>query len=418
MKTKLSILIVLALALWSCEQKQESFTLSTTVLQMKVGDIMTIEVKGGAPNAQWKTSNEDVASVCYGVVTANAIGKAIIELTSGNTTRSCEVYVNGTDGASLRITPAIVNLKKGETFQFSYGNTYEFPMTWTSSDETVALVTQSGLVTALEGGNSTISLSTGAETVTAIVAVEHEWDEYKLVWSDEFNGTSLDLDNWNIEVNGNGGGNNEAQYYTDRAENVRVENGCLVLQARKEEYKGKSYTSGRINTRNKKKFAYGKIEASISLPSGGGTWPAFWMLGATGMWPNCGEIDIMEYVGNVPNRVLFTLHSTKDRDGARSNKAAYINNIENTFHTYGIEWVEQESNGRDVIRFYVDGVVYNTQIENTIDDHDSWPFNREFYIILNLAIGGTLGGHINDAIFNNDVLMKVDWVRVYQRELL
>ena len=170
-------------------------------------------------------------------------------------------------------------------------------------------------------------------------------------------------------------------------------------------------------SKGKKEFCYGKLEARINLPSGGGLWPAFWTLGNRGNWPNCGEIDIMEYVGNVPNRILGTLHTVKDRSGSKSSRAyTDLTDIENNFHIYGVEWTCEEKNGKDVIRFYVDGVVYSEQVESVIDDDDYWPFNRPNYFIVNMAVGGTLGGYINDAIWAEPRLMKVDWVRVYQRQ--
>lgn len=399
----------------ACKPAASNLVLSESALQMVVGDIHMLDVKGAQVQVEWTSSDEDVAEVVNGVITAVSIGKAQITATAGKSTAVCDVFVSGTDGATLRITPAAVSLERGETVQLKCGNTYGLDVEWSSSDESIATVSADGVVTAVRGGNATITVKTELETATALAAVAHQWNDYQLVWSDEFDGNTLNMDNWNIEVNGNGGGNNEAQYYTDRPENLRVEDGNLIIELLKEEYKGKEYTSGRINSKNKRTFTYGKIEASINLPSGGGTWPAFWMLGNSGGWPKCGEIDIMEYVGNVPNRVLWTLHSTNDRGGGKSNKAAYLTDIENHYHTYGIEWMQEEMNGHDVIKFYVDGEVYNTQTEGKLEDQDSWPFNRPHFIILNLAVGGTLGGHIDDSMFEHPVQMKVDWVRVYQR---
>ena len=291
-------------------------------------------------------------------------------------------------------------------------------MTWTSSDESVAQVSANGMVTALKGGIATITLATNIASVNAIVSVEHKWGAYQLVWSDEFEGTTLDESVWTIQTGGGGWGNQEAQYYTARAENIRVENGNLIIEARKEEYDKNHYTSARIMSRDKKTFTYGKMEARISLPGGGGVWPAFWMMGNSGSWPKCGEIDIMEYVGNVPNRILGTLHTINDRSGSKSSRAYWGTNIEENYHVYGIEWTQEESNGRDVIRFYVDDEVFSTQTESVIDDVDYWPFNRPHFFIINMAVGGTLGGDIIDAIFATPRLMKIDWVRVYQREEL
>lgn len=393
-----------------------SFSLNPVSLQMTVGEMATIEPVGTASGIVWTSSNDSVATVFSGVVTAKAIGAATITATAGKTSVSCPVYVLGTDGASLRITPAAVSLAPGETYQLQYGNAYELPMTWTSSDESVAQVSANGLITALKGGMATISLSTNIESVSAVVSVEHQWGAYQLVWSDEFEGTTLDESVWTIQTGGGGWGNQEKQYYTNRKENIRVENGNLIIEARKEEYDNNHYTSARIMSRDKKTFTYGKMEARISLPGGGGLWPAFWMMGNSGSWPKCGEIDIMEYVGNVPNRILGTLHTTNDRSGSKSSRAYWGTNIEENYHVYGIEWTQEESNGRDVIRFYVDDEVFSTQTESVIDDVDYWPFNRPHFFIINMAVGGTLGGDINDAVFATPRLMKIDWVRVYQRK--
>lgn len=412
---RIILAIICTTCLASC-QPETMFTLQPNSLQMKVGDISTIEVLGNATNIVWSSSNEDVATVYHGVITAKAIGATTITAESGKTKVNAQVFVSGTDGATLRITPAVVEMKKGDTYQLQYGNSYDLPVVWSSSDESIATVTSDGLVTAHKGGNATISLSTNIETTTALIAVAHQWGEYKLVWADEFNGTELDLSSWTIQKGGGGWGNREAQYYTDRTENLRVENGHLIIEARKEQYDNNEYTSARIMSKDKRTFTYGKMEASISLPSGGGLWPAFWMLGNTGTWPACGEIDIMEYVGNVPNRIIGTLHTTKDRSGSKSSRQYWGENIENNFHTYGIEWTQEEKSGRDVIRFYVDGEVYSEQIESHIDNHDYWPFYKPHFFILNVAVGGTLGGNINPATFDKPCLMKVDWVRVYQRE--
>ena len=411
------IVCVAAFMLAACEKQETPIVLNQTVLQMKPGDIQTLEVVGAVANVEWTSSNPDVATVYYGVVTAQAIGKTVITASAGKQSATCEVFVSGSDGATLRITPAVVSMKKGETFQFNYGNTYDLEVTWSSSDESIASVSSTGLVTAHKAGNATITLATNVGSVTALVAVEHTWGEYRLVWSDEFEGSTLNEANWTPQTGGNGWGNQEAQYYTDRPENLRVEDGCLVIEARKEQYEGNQYTSARIYSKGKQEFCYGKLEASISLPSGGGLWPAFWTLGNRGGWPNCGEIDIMEYVGNAPNRILGTLHTLKDKYGSKSSRAyTGLTNIENNFHVYGVEWTQEEKSGKDVIRFYVDDVVYSEQIEEVIDSDDYWPFNRPNYFIINMAVGGTLGGNIDDGIWTSPRLMKVDWVRVYQRE--
>lgn len=414
-KVQVLLSVIVALVCAGCGGQSVKLQVSPTVLQMKPGDIQSLTVAGNTTNAEWISSNPDVATVFFGVVEAKAIGKTIVTVKTATESATCEVFVTGSDGAALRITPAQVSLKRGESSQLSYGNAFDLDVTWSSSNDEIATVTQSGLVTAHKAGNATITLATSVESTTALVVVEHTWGEYSLVWSDEFNGSALDESVWTIQQGAGGWGNQETQYYTGRAENLRVEDGCLVIEARKEDYEGAEYTSARIMSKGKKEFTYGKLEASISLPSGGGLWPAFWTLGGRGNWPNCGEIDIMEYVGNVPNRILGTLHTLKDRSGSKSSKAYWGENIENQFHTYGVEWTQEEKNGKDVIRFYVDGNVYSEQVEEVIDDDEYWPFNRPNYFIVNMAIGGTLGGTIKD-IWNEPRLMKVDWIRVYQRQ--
>ena len=397
----------------------QSFTLNPTLLEMTVGDIATIDVQGDASGIEWTSSDESVATVFHGVVTATAIGTTTITVSNGDSQATCMVYVKGTDGATLRISPAMLTLKKGETHQFSYGNTFGLPMTWTSSAEDIVAVTDNGQVVALQPGNATITLSTSLESVSALVAVEHEWGEYALVWSDEFNGTTLDESVWNYNTGGNGWGNNELQYYTNRQENIRVTNGCLEIEARKESYDNCEYTSARIYSKGKKSFQYGKMEARIKFPGGVGTWPAFWMMGETGGWPKCGEIDIMEHVGYLDNRASFALH-TQEKNGMNGRNwhatHSFDYPLSNDFHVYGVEWCQEEENGKDCIRFFVDGVEYATAWENKIGDHDSWPFYIPHYFILNLAIGGNMGGKVDNAIFNQQRIMYVDWVRVYQRQ--
>ena len=231
------------------------------------------------------------------------------------------------------------------------------------------------------------------------------------------------MNDWTIEVNGSGGGNQEKQYYTDRPENIRIENGNLIIEARKEEYNNRQYTSGRINSRDKRYFKYGKIEARIWMPAGGGTWPAFWMMGndykSVG-WPKCGEIDIIEHVGNQPRIASFATH-TPDKNGTKGNNwsaRAYMDGLEEQYHVYGIEWLEDDFNGMDRIYFTIDGeqMAMTQEPYEHVDQNTYWPFNKEHFIILNLAIGGKMGGTVDDNIFNSPVQMKVDWVRVYQRE--
>ena len=418
------LLIAAVVCMAACDPKQNepsnvTLELNPVTLQLKVGDIATIDTKGTATNIVWTSSNEEVASVYYGVVTAKAIGKAEITATSGKVSATANVFVTGTDGSSLRISPPVVTLRPGDTLNFSYGNTYDLDVTWSSSEPSIATIDQKGHLTAVAPGNAIITLATNIESVTARVAVEHTWGDYKLVWSDEFDGSALDETVWSYNTGGSGWGNNEKQYYTSRPENIRVKNGMLEIEARKEQYENNEYTSARIMSKNKKTFTYGKMEARIKFPGGGGTWPAFWMMGNTGNWPNCGEIDIIEHVGNLDTRASFALHTvmkngTKGNNWAKTHFFDYP--LSADFHTYGIEWAQEEKEGKDVIRFFVDDVQYAEVWEEQIDNNDYWPFNKPFFFIINLAIGCNMGGTVDDAIFNQQRIMYVDWVRVWQRQ--
>ena len=418
------LLIAAVVCMAACDPRQDepsnvTLELNPVTLQLKVGDIATIDTKGTATNIEWTSSNEEVATVYYGVVTAKAIGKAEITATSGKVSAKANVFVTGTDGASLRISPPLVSLHVGEQFDFKYGNTFDLELSWSSSDPSVVHVTNTGHVTALKPGVSTITLSTPVESVTATVTVSHNWGEYQLVWSDEFDGAALDEGTWSYNTGGSGWGNNEKQYYTTRPENIRVQNGCLEIEARKEQYENKEYTSARIMSKSKKTFTYGKMEARIKFPGGGGTWPAFWMMGNTGNWPNCGEIDIIEHVGNLDTRASFAVHTVM-KNGMKGNNWSkmqwFDNPLSQDFHVYGVEWAQEEKEGKDVIRFFVDDVQYAEVWEEQIDNNDYWPFNKPFFFIINLAIGGNMGGTVDDGIFAQQRIMYVDWVRVWQRQ--
>lgn len=418
------LLIAAVVCMAACDPKQNepsnvTLELNPVTLQLKVGDIATIDTKGTATNIEWTSSNEEVASVYYGVVTAKAIGKAEITATSGKVSAKANVFVTGTDGSSLRISPPVVTLRPGDTLNFSYGNTYDLDVTWSSSEPSIATIDQKGHLTAVAPGNAIITLATNIESVTARVAVEHTWGDYKLVWSDEFDGSALDETVWSYNTGGSGWGNNEKQYYTSRPENIRVQNGMLEIEARKEQYENNEYTSARIMSKSKKTFTYGKMEARIKFPGGKGTWPAFWMMGNTGNWPNCGEIDIIEHIGSQDTRASFALHTVM-KNGMKGNNWANTHffdyPLSADFHTYGIEWAQEEKEGKDVIRFFVDDVQYAEVWEEQIDNNDYWPFNKPFFFIINLAIGGNMGGTVDDAIFNQQRIMYVDWVRVWQRQ--
>ncbi|GGX48626.1 family 16 glycosylhydrolase [Saccharospirillum salsuginis] len=243
---------------------------------------------------------------------------------------------------------------------------------------------------------------------------------YELVWSDEFNGSSLDESLWSYQIGDGcdiglcGWGNNERQYY--QADNVTVANGLLTIEAREERNKGSAYTSGRIRSIFKGDFTYGRIEARMKLPAGQGIWPAFWMLPtdeAYGGWAASGEIDIMEAVnlgGTGGNDVHGTLHYGGSWPDNVYSGQVYTpsTSVTDNFHTYAVEWEPGE------IRWYVDGLLYQTQTE-WYSDNGAYPapFDQDFHLLLNVAVGGDWPGD-PDSTTVFPTAMQVDYVRVYQ----
>jgi beta-glucanase (GH16 family) len=234
---------------------------------------------------------------------------------------------------------------------------------------------------------------------------------WKPAWRDEFDGDALDASSWGFDLGAGGWGNGEAERYTSRPENIRVEGGALVIEARREKYQGSYYTSARVKTQGLRAFRYGRIEARIKVPSGMGLWPAFWLLGSDISevgWPACGEIDAMEYVGRDPRGVHGTIHGP-GYSGARGLTKRLDAGLEvaDDFHVYAVEWEE----GR--IRWFFDGKEYSSVSKADIGDR-AWAFDKPFFIILNLAVGGNWPGPAAlDTPFPARLL--VDYVRVYEK---
>jgi beta-glucanase (GH16 family) len=234
-----------------------------------------------------------------------------------------------------------------------------------------------------------------------------------LVMQDEFDQPgqpNAALWNYNIGTGQNGWGNNELQFYTDRAKNVTVKDGNLVITAQKESFNGASYTSARLLTKGKFEQAYGRFETRMQLPWGQGLWPAFWMLGAdidSNPWPGAGEIDIMEFRGQNPSTVLGTVHGPGYSAGQSIGKSYTLSNdrFDTGFHIFGIEW------GPSFVNFYVDNVLYN-QI-TPADVPGKWVFDKPFFILVNVAVGGGFVGSPNDQTVFPQTLL-VDYIRVYK----
>jgi beta-glucanase (GH16 family) len=233
-----------------------------------------------------------------------------------------------------------------------------------------------------------------------------------LVVQDEFDGTELNASFWNYEIGTgqNGWGNNELQYYTNRPQNITIEGGMLKITALQESYEGSGYTSARINTKGLFSQKQGRFEARIKMPWGQGLWPAFWLLGENYEmvgWPNCGEIDIMEYRGQAPTIVAGSVHGPGYSGGEAVSKEYELTNdrFDTGFHIFGIEW------GENYINYYVDNVLYNQITPEDVSG--TWVFDQPFFIILNLAVGGNyVGSPHENTVFPQT--MYIDYIRVYQ----
>ena len=241
---------------------------------------------------------------------------------------------------------------------------------------------------------------------------------WNLVWQEEFSGaagSAIDDTKWAFDVGGGGWGNDQLEYDTDRTENVRLDGqGHLEIVAREESYNGRNYTSGRIKTQGKFTTRYGKIEARIQLPIGQGLWPAFWMLGAdfpSVGWPQCGEIDIMEYRGQAPSRVNGAMHGPGYSGATPFAGSYYISGstFHDGFHTFAVEWTTNR------ITWLVDGNSFMSYDTGDMESGMDWVFDHEFFILLNVAVGGNYVGDPN-ASTQFPQTMVVDYVRVYEAE--
>lgn len=301
--------------------------------------------------------------------------------------------VSTDNSGNVAFTAAATN---AVTYDFDFGNgvfqtvpsgvvTYKYPA---SGNYTVNVIAKSS-------GGQTVSKSVQISVTVAL----------SLVWSEEFDIPGApDPAKWGYDLGAGGWGNSELQYYTNRADNSVVSNGTLKIIAKAESYSGSNYTSARLLTKDKFSFKYGKIEARAKLPVGVGTWPAIWMLGSNISnvgWPACGEIDIMEHKGSQLNTIYGTLHYPGHSGGNANGATTVISNATTEFHKYKAEW------DASYIKIYVDDVLFHT-----VANSSSLPFNQNFFIILNVAMGGTFAGPVDPAFTN--ATMEVDYVRVYQ----
>jgi beta-glucanase (GH16 family) len=240
--------------------------------------------------------------------------------------------------------------------------------------------------------------------------VTYEWVfENTASWTEEFNTDGApDASKWSYDIGGHGWGNNELQYYTDGL-NASVNSGVLTITAKKEQLAGKTYTSARMVTKNKADWMYGRFEIRAKLPKGRGTWPAIWMLpteSVYGVWPNSGEIDIMEHVGYDLNNVHFTLHANAFFGANGKGGSKIISGATDEFHIYRLDWASYGISG-----YFDNEKVF--EYTNPNSGYASWPYDKKFHMLLNIAVGGSWGGAqgVDDTIF--PATMQIDYVRVY-----
>lgn len=282
--------------------------------------------------------------------------------------------------------------------------------------------------------NVRFEASKGEPTLSALVVRDKNRQEksWQLVWQDEFEGEAIDPAKWTPDIWPSGKVNEEDQAYTARDDNLRVENGMLVIEAHKEAYKGAAYTSGRLHSQGKGDFLYGRFEVRARLPRGQGTWAAIWMLPSDpyrysttcepgedwqgsescDAWPKSGEIDIMEHVGYQMGHVHGTVHNEAYywRNWEQRKGRVLLDQVDQAFHVYALEW------SQDRIDIFVDDTHYFTYL-NEGTGWRAWPYDHPYNLILNLAVGGAwgrAGGPIDDSVFPQQML--VDYVRVYQQK--
>lgn len=362
---KLISVVLLSLLIFSCKNNAQD-SADDTPTNLKI----TTQITGQTDTTQ------------YG----DGSGKVTFNISASNATS----YLIQTDGQSL-----VIDTKEGGSLDYTY-KSYKGKHTYS-------------VYVAAYNGNI-------YKDTTFQVTVNYEI-KYKLEWSDEFDGTALNMNNWSVETGTHV--NNELQVYTETG-NYDIKDGVLTITCKKVDDNAVygSYTSARINTYGKQSFKYGRIEARLKLPKGKGTWPAFWMLGnniGTGTsWPTCGEIDIMEYVGVDPYWVQSSLHCQTDYGSTTRNGRYQLasNNDEGEWHVYGMIWTE------DYLSFYVDDYekpFYTCQAP-TDRSEATWPYDNQFFIILNFAFGGNWGGYDGVDTSLDNMTYQVDWVRYYVQQ--
>lgn len=393
MKTLTKILIAMTVSL-GCSKKNAGSTTVQPIPKISISDAYIFE------------GNSAATSFPFTVTLSQASSKTIT------------VYYSTADGAAKSGSDYVAINNQALTFQ---PNETSKTINVTVNTDDIEEGDEEFTVVLSNATNATIEKSIGTATIrnddtkaafnnTGFEAPT-SYPGYTLMWSDEFNGTTLDATAWSFETGNSGWGNNELENYTDRPQNLSFQDGKLVIHALKENYGGSNYTSARIKTQGKKEFKFGRIDIRAILPKGKGVWPALWMLGSninTVGWPASGETDIMELLGQDPAKVYGTLHySTGTAHEQKGNSTSLTSGTFNDqFHVFSIIWKQ------DQIQFLVDNNPYYT-VNRTDMTTTMYPFNAPFFFIFNVAVGGNWPGS-PDATTYFPQWMIVDYVRVYQ----
>ena len=341
---------------------------------------------------------------------SNTAPTATFSVSSNTPTAGTEVQFDATGSSDAEGGITSYEWSIGETTKTGAQVRHTFPETVENKYGENARYEVTLTVTDANGATDDASKSVRVAPINATVT-------WKQVWGDEFEGQGLpNSDKWYYETGGDGWGNQEQQYYTENdPENARLENGNLVIEARKESYQGNAYTSARLNS--EASWKYGRFEIRAKLPGGRGTWPALWMLAdedtyGDQYWPDNGEMDIMEHVGYDAGVIHGTIHTEAFNHINDTDKGGSITvpDATSAFHEYTMEWTPSE------IRVFVDGERYFTFRNREQYGWEEWPFDQKFHLLMNIAVGGTWGGAegIDDSAFPER--MVIDYVRVYKPE--
>lgn len=404
--------------------------ISMTKCILTKGDQVDLNITGDQETSgTYATSKKQVASVAEnGVVTAKKNGKTTISWTKGSKKYTCTVQVV----KAPQISQKELVLKEGEQKKIAilHQGNKKLSAVWSSSNQKIATV-KGGKVKAVSEGTAKIKVKMKGykktwEKEIDVTVKNHTaseiYDGYHLVWEESFDKDTLNMDDWNIETHEPGWVNNELQEYTESSENIYVKDGNLVIKpVEKTDADGKvSYTSGRINTQNKHNFKYGLFEARLKVPKGQGFLPAFWMMPANenlyGQWPRCGEIDIMEVLGNQTDTSYGTLHYGNPHSESQGKYTLEAGSFAEEYHTFSAAWEPGK------LSWYVDGNLIHTEndwysaTEGQGELTYPAPFDQPFYLILNLAVGGNWPGNPDESTNIKDAAFLVDYVKVYQKD--